>query len=530
MSNLQEITFQQIKEKLLHKDEIAIVDLREEHIYAQGHPLFTTNISLSRLEVEILNRIPRLTTTVVLYDDGDGRVERAYEKLVGYGYNNLYVLKGGASAWQAQGGELFIDVNSATKAFGEWVEHYKATPSLSAEEVQAKIDAKENIVILDARRFDEYNTMSIPTGRSVPGAELVYRAPELVKDENTTIIVNCAGRTRSIIGTQSLINAQISHPVYALRNGTIGWILAGQKLEQGQIRSYKDDAKQYSAQYLENAKSLADQAKVKTINYQELIALRADLNKTTYVFDVRDESEYQTSHLANSRWIAGGQLVQETDHYAAVRGARIILIDDQLIRAYMTGSWLAQMNWEVYVLDDHFAEIFTEKGEWKPRLPQINHVRKITPQALHNLSKDDVMLFDVSTYMQYKKGHIPHAQWVLKAEILERIGSNQIPLNKTIVVTCHTGILAAFGAEEIQIAVGQHFEVFALDGGNQAWAEAGYELEQSAGISLSPQIDRYKRPYEGTDNSKEAMQAYLDWEFGLVEQLKRDATHGFYVV
>ena len=164
----------------------------------------------------------------------DGRVERAYQKLIRYGYRQVHVLKRGIQAWARDGGELFIDVNSATKAFGEWVEHYKHTPSLSAEEVQEKIDANDNIVILDARRFDEYNTMSIPSGRSVPGAELVYRAPNLVKDENTTIIVNCAGRTRSIIGTQSLLNVKISHPVYALRNGTIGWTLAGQSLEHAQ--------------------------------------------------------------------------------------------------------------------------------------------------------------------------------------------------------------------------------------------------------------------------------------------------------
>ena len=240
MSNIPELNFVQIREKLLNREEIAIVDLREEHIYAQAHPLFSTNISLSRLEVEILNRIPRLDTTIVIYDDADGRVECAFEKLKRYGYSLVYVLKDGVQAWERDGGELFIDVNSATKAFGEWVEHFKQTPSLSAEEVQAKIDAQENIVILDARRFDEYNTMSIPTGQSVPGAELVLRAPSLVKDENTTIIVNCAGRTRSIIGTQSLVNAKINHPVYALRNGTIGWILAGQELAHGQQKSFKD--------------------------------------------------------------------------------------------------------------------------------------------------------------------------------------------------------------------------------------------------------------------------------------------------
>ena len=40
----------------------------------------------------------------------------------------------------------------------------------------------------------------------------------------------------------------------------------------------------------------------------------------------------------------------------------------------------------------------------------------------------------------------------------------------------------------------------------------------------------YKRPYEGTDNPASAMQAYLDWEYGLVAQLERDGTHGFRVI
>ncbi len=301
MSDLPQINYPQIRAKLLAREEIAIVDLREEHIYAQAHPLFATNISLSRLEVEILNCIPRLDTTVVIYDDGDGRVERAYAKLQAYGYSQVYVLVGGVDAYQRDGGELFIDVNSATKAFGEWVEHFKQTPSLSAKEVQAKIDADENIVILDARRFDEYNTMSIPTGQSVPGAELVYRVPSLVTDANTAIIVNCAGRTRSIIGTQSLINAKIPHSVFALRNGTIDWILADQQLAHGQRRSYKDVTTQVDPQLLDNAKALARQAKVNTINLKQLNTLKADATRTTYVFDVRDEAEYIAGHLPDSR-------------------------------------------------------------------------------------------------------------------------------------------------------------------------------------------------------------------------------------
>lgn len=47
---------------------------------------------------------------------------------------------------------------------------------------------------------------------------------------------------------------------------------------------------------------------------------------------------------------------------------------------------------------------------------------------------------------------------------------------------------------------------------------------------LSPPVDVYRRPYEGTGVDAGAMQAYLEWEYGLVAQLERDGTHGFTVL
>lgn len=523
------ISYTEIREKLLNNVEIAIVDLREEHIFAQNHPLFATNISLSRLELEIYNRIPRLDTLTVIYDDGDGRVERAYPKLLEYGYTNIAVLEGGVDAWQRDGGELFIDVNSASKAFGEWVEHIKATPSLSAEELQKKIQNEENIVILDARRFDEYQVMSIPTAMSVPGAELVLRASSLVKDKNTTIIVNCAGRTRSIIGTQSLINAKIPHAVFALRNGTIGWTLAGQQLAYGQQYSYEDVNIQIDTQAKENARALADQAGVIQINSEQFAQLQAEKTRTTYIFDVRTEQEYIAGHIAGSRWIAGGQLVQETDHYAAVRGARIVLVDDQQVRANMTGSWLAQMNWEVYVLNDQDIALI-EQGSWKPVVPDISISSYLQPEQLQKLKQlKNIAILDFTTAANFKKGHIPDAQWILKADIPQIFEQGKFQNKDAIIVTCGSSLLAQYTVSEIQAFLKDNQEVYVLEGGNAAWVNAGLPVEMDINL-LSDEIDRYKRPYEGTDNSKDAMQGYLDWEFGLIDQLKKDATHGFLVI
>jgi len=401
----------QIRCMLLMREEIALFDLRHEAIFATGHPLFAANMAIERIALEAGARLPRKDVPVVVYDAGEGLVPLAADRLAALGYTNVRQLDGGLQAWRMAGFELFRDVNSYAKAFGELVESRRHTPSLSADEVSALIASKANIAILDVRRFDEYETMNIPGSVSVPGAELVLRAGHIAPDPETTIIVNCAGRTRSIIGTQSLINAGFANKVLALRNGTIGWTLAKQQLEHGADRHCGigpfEGAKA-------DAREVAYRAGVRHVDPVEAMALEGQNNRTLYRFDVRGSEDYAAGHIGGFRHYPGGQLVQEIDMAAPVRGARILLSDNMGVRADMTASWLAQMGWESYVL------------------------------------------------------------------------------------------------------------------------EGGYDRALETGPpEVLPRADpshRYRRPYEGTDVATGAMQAYLDWEYGLVEQLRRDATHGFFVI
>jgi rhodanese-related sulfurtransferase len=405
------ITPQDVRTALLTRQEIALLDLRYEAAFATGHPLFAANMAASRIAIEAAVRLPRKDAPIVLFDDGEGLVAQGAAQLAKLGYTNVRALDGGLSAWRAAGYEIFQDVNSYCKAFGELVEERRHTPALSADEVASLIADKANIAILDVRRFDEYATMNIPGSTSVPGAELVLRAGRAAPDPDTTIIVNCAGRTRSIIGAQSLINAGIGNKVRALRNGTIGWTLARHDLEHGAGR--RGDIGLFEGAK-DKARDVAYRAGVKHLGVAEAAALAADQSRTLYRFDVREAEEYTAGHLKGFRHYPGGQLVQETDIAAPVRGARILLTDDKSVRADMTASWLAQMGWEVYV----------------------------------------------------------------------------------------------------------------LEGGYDGPLEAGPPL-------VLPKADpshRYRRPYEGTETARQAMQAYLDWEFGLVAQLSRDATHGFVVI
>jgi rhodanese-related sulfurtransferase len=234
--NAPTVSPSQVRCALLLREEIALLDLRHEATFATGHPLFAANMAADRIALEAGTRLPRKDVPIVVYDAGEGLVPQAADHFKALGYTNVRQLDGGLQAWQTAGLELFQDVNSYAKAFGELVESRRHTPSLPANDVASLIATGANIAILDVRRFDEYATMNIPGSVSVPGAELVLRARSVAPDPETTIIVNCAGRTRSIIGTQSLINAGVTNKVLALRNGTIGWTLAGQDLEHGADR------------------------------------------------------------------------------------------------------------------------------------------------------------------------------------------------------------------------------------------------------------------------------------------------------
>src|ERR1051325_7578363 len=226
----------QIRRALLLREEIALLDVRQEAAFATGHPLFAANMAADRIELEAPIRLPRKNVPIVLYDAGEGLVAQAADRLAAPGYTDVRQLDGRLQAWGSAGYELVQDVNSYPQAVGERGEHRKHTPSLPADDVAALIESGADIAILDVRRPDEYATMNIPGSVSVPGAELVLRASAVAPDPHTTIVVNCAGRTRSIIGTQSLINAGLPNKVVALRNGTIGWTLAKHTLDRGADR------------------------------------------------------------------------------------------------------------------------------------------------------------------------------------------------------------------------------------------------------------------------------------------------------
>ncbi|MFM0048421.1 rhodanese-like domain-containing protein [Caballeronia grimmiae] len=525
-------TYQDVRDALLEKREIALLDVREEDPHAQSHPLFAANFPLARIELDAYTRLPRRTVSIVLLDDGEGLALRAAQKFAELGYTHVALLEDGLAGWIRAGGEVFRDVNVPSKAFGEFVEARRHTPMLSAPTLHELQKNGDDVVVLDARRFDEYRTMNIPGSISVPGAELVLRARALAPDAATRIVVNCAGRTRSIIGAQSLVNAGLPNPVAALRNGTIGWTLARQALEHGSERRFDTDAGRDASSLDASRKAahaLADRAGVRRTSLEEASRWAEDAAHTIYRFDVRTPEEYEAGHAPGFQNAPGGQLVQETEMFAPVRGARVVLLDDDGVRANMTASWLAQMNIETYVVDGVSSGSLNEAGPWRHDRPQPPSVPSLAPAELSALLADPdsgVVLLDVAPGASFVKAHIIGARWILRSRLTPAY--DDLPDAKRYVVTCGTNALAPYAAADVAALTGKPVHV--LEGGTSAWVRAGLPTEGGESGMASPRIDRYRRPYEGVGNAREAMQAYLEWEYGLVAQLERDGTCGFFVV
>ncbi|KAJ6023485.1 uncharacterized protein N7446_013848 [Penicillium canescens] len=504
------------------KQEIALLDVREEGPYAESHPLFAVSVPVSEIESKLPALVPRLAAPIVVYDNGEGYDMRAVSRISTMGYTNVSILEGGLSAY-ALVGDVYRDVGVPSKAFGELVESINHTPSVSARELKEALESQKDLVILDARRLEEFNTMSIPGGRSCPGGELLYRFFETVPSPKTTVVVNCAGRTRSIIGAQSLINAKVPNKVVALRNGTIGWTLEGFKLDTKKT----DRAPQPSAKALRKAVRHANcwfrQLGIVNIGMTELGNLaRLAEDRTVYLLDVRDPEEYALRHLDGFTNAPGGQLVQATDEWIGVRGALVIVYDTDTVRARMTASWLLQLGWEVNVLSLPDSQYPDELEV--PRAPSFRFSKRhgITVDALRDLQGATVV--DVARSPTYRKGHIPGAWFASGPELVRDL--KQIRGDDPIVLTSPDGFVAAMNLEDARHSVRQR--VLYLEGGTEAWAASGHPLETESRW-LSEPIDVYKRPYEGTGNARENMQGYLDWEYGLVAQLANDGVAGFRV-
>lgn len=515
MTSPKRVSARQLKTMLHDGSEFALLDVREAGQFGESHLLFATPCPYSRLELDVVTLVPRKAAAIVLTDDGElGVAERAAQRLAALGYTDVAILDGGNKAWAAAGHALFAGVNVPSKTFGELVEHAYHTPRITAQELVRMKETGEDFVIFDGRPASEHHKMTIPGSTCCPNAELPLRVPAMVKNPKTKIIVNCAGRTRSIIGAQTLINFGVPNPVYALENGTQGWYLSDLQLEYGSTRTYpeKIDAAALPALQAAANKLMARFA-IRTAQAQDVAAWLKETNRTTYLCDVRTPEEFAAGSIPGAVHAPGGQLIQATDQWVGVRNARIVLIDGgENVRAPVVASWLKQLGCDVYVLDSGVKSGLEGTPGAQPALPELATISAADLKKA--MAAGQCTVFDLGQSMNFRKAHIPGSRWSTRV----RLAADARNQKKLIVLVPEDADVARLAATELIIAGIKDIKLLA--GGLAAWTQAGYATEASPGVPPDAEcIDYLFFVHDRHAGNREAMKQYLAWETGLMAQL-----------
>lgn len=578
LSEVQEVDALELKRRLDSRaegEELALFDVREAQAYGEGHPFFAVPLPYSRFETDLPRLAPCRVTPLVLIDADDGVAERAAARARAMGYAKIYRLRGGAQAWADAGFTLFQGVNVPSKTFGELLEIERGTPHISAatlaswrpqasagnahdDPAQRDRDAFAGAVVIDGRPHSEFEKMRIPGACCCPNGELVLHADELAPDPETTIVINCAGRTRSILGAQTLIDAGVANRVVALENGTQGWSLAGLTLAREasapDAASKGNDAAQqtpFNPARRERIHTLASAVGVRFIDVATLAVWREDAQRTLYTLDVRPAEAFARAHLRGARHAPGGQVVQASDHWIGVRGARVVLIDDGDARAAMVAYWLRQMGHSADVLaggmgalaaEDMAGSAFDSPIDGAAHeanaqaLPatvpdmvpdMVQDLAPLTPHALVDHLKaatadraNAPVLLDVRTSAAFEANHIAGARWSSRPTITQSLQDAlaTADLGSRMLVLIGDEQTAALAAMDLREAGAQTIHHLSDAGAPDAWRTAGLTLSHTT-MDIADRVDFVAFTHARHSGNEDHMRAYLSWELGLVDQL-----------
>ena len=510
-------------------EEIAFLDVREIVRFGAGHPLLATNLPMGRMELAIAALIPRPDTRIVVTDGGGDLSPLAGVRLRTLGYSNVAALEGGTPAWAAAGHTLFPELEVPSKGFGDFVARTTRPGFIGPPGLKHNLAGDgdwDDWIVLDSRPRTEYRAGTIPGSINAPAGQLIRCFGDLVPNPATKVVVNCMSRTRGVLGGVSLIESGVPNDVYVLENGTRGWLLEGFELERGATRHAARPSPLSRDRAREQTRLIAERAGIEFIDHGTLERMREDPGRTTYLFDVRDREDYEAGHLAGARSAPEGSLVMSPDRYVGTQNARIVLADDDTVRATVGALWLAQMGRaETYVLKDANETAPTEKGPEPSSVTGLERCvnAEIMPGALDALRREGPpVVVDVGDSEAHVQSHVPGAHWCLRSALPEALASRPGSTGPSapLVLTSEDGVLARFATADISGCYDG--EVKTLAGGNAAWREASLETGSGPERLLSPRDDFWLAASERPGDVRENVIAYLDWETALLENIERD--------
>ena len=328
--------------RLMASDKLhAVIDVRATADYRGGQIFHSTSVPLGELRERLPALVPVPSVlTVVLADDERASADAA-EQCEQIGFTDVRWLAGGYGGWVQAALPTIEGWSVPGKDFGERLLIEQPVPEIEAHELAERLERGDRLIVLDARTPAEFARSCIPGARSVPGGELPLAITDILAQEGAddlTVVVNCAGRTRSILGAFQLSRLGIAN-VVALRNGTMGFTLAGLELQTG---AQPGDVPEHSSYAVASAERAADEIAardgVQIISVEELQALRAAADRDPlYIVDVRMPEDYIAGHIPGAITCPGGQ-IPFSDDQIAVRGATIVTVCDRRARAIFGAS------------------------------------------------------------------------------------------------------------------------------------------------------------------------------------------------
>ena len=526
------VTAKTLKDWLTDGQEIALLDVREEGPFGQGHMFLAVNLPLSRLELSIGRLVPRQSTRIVLCDEGDGLSERASKILAASGYPQTWILDGGIKEWRAQGYEVFSGTYVLEHAFGHFITSRYGTPRLTAGDLMAKLEGGEAPVIIDTRPFEDFQKETIPGSINVPLGEVASRCREVVPDETTEIVVHCAGLTRGALGAQTLISGGLENPISVLLDGTKGWAVAGGELEQGAARRAPSPSDVSIARLAQFRRRMAERVQIPLVSEHETTRRSDAAGERTFILiDIRTREEFEEGHLAGSVWVPGGELIGMTQDHLATRNAHLCLVDDGKGRAEIIASWLILQGWpNVAVLEGGTGQgpLVTgppEAAAMTPMQPKVPFMGAST--LAERIESGDVTVVDFASSLDYGSGHIPGAWWMTRSSLPHQVC--RLPQANSYVTTSTDGRIGQLAAAELASLV--QTPVIALRGGTAAWRAAGFNLAVGMQRPLGEVNDIYRDFAECPDDGPKTLMAkrrhVIAWRSRLKDHYERDATMPF---
>ncbi|MEO3795374.1 rhodanese-like domain-containing protein [Nonomuraea sp. B10E15] len=532
------ITYDEIKRWRDAGKAHALLDVRERGEYALGQIPGSCPLPRGLIEICLRRLVPWKNVPLVLYSNDDHRSRLAAQTCRELGHDDVRVLEGGLNRWSKEGNAPVYGVNVIGKTFGERLSITDQVQQLDPDGIAALADRTETFVF-DARTAGEYAKGHIPGAFHVPGGELVptlCRAGIEGLGKEHPIVVHCAGRTRSIVGAYLLKQAGFSN-VYALRNGTMAWVMSGRELSV-EARPWTapaadEDGQERAAAFAEDFVHGTRAFPLQVSEAMELI----ERDDVCYMIDVRLVDEYVAGHVPDALSCPAGQLANAVDEHIGVRDALLVCYSNDETRARIGAGLLSRIGYRrVAWLTGGIREWSRGGGAVVAGSPQAYlddlslpgpDIRTIAADRLQaDLTAGSRVLVDVRRSSEYALSHIPGSVWVPRGDLERRIETYASP-GTSLAVASDRELRSTLAARTL-LSMGYE-DVVVLGGGINRWIASGHPVEEGldgADVSLAEakeDAELVARRPKMLERNREDMVRYLDWEERLGEELLSDA-------